>query len=80
MKRWLETKGHALCIWLAVMRVYHGQPWGWLETAWTGIWWRYYCPYPTIDDWTARACFKSGNCGCSSGDRFRSTVRQGERS
>lgn len=55
MKRWFETKGHALCWWLAVMRVDHGQPWGWLETAWTTIWWRYYCPRPVIDDWTARA-------------------------
>jgi hypothetical protein len=41
MKRWLETKGQGLCMWLAVMRVYHGQPWGWLETAWVGVWWRW---------------------------------------
>jgi hypothetical protein len=71
MKRWLETRGQRLCAWLAVMRVDHGQPWGWLESAWIGIWWRYYCPRPCIDDWTARACFKAGHCGCNNADRFR---------
>jgi hypothetical protein len=79
MRRWIEVRGQALCTWLAVMRVYHGQPWGWLEAAWVGIWWRYYCPRPAIDDWTARACFKSGNCGCNNADRFTSTLRQGHR-
>jgi hypothetical protein len=70
MKRYLETKGQALCGWLAVMRVYHGQPWGWLEAVWIGVWWRYYCPRPVIDDWTARACANSGNCGCNNLDRY----------
>jgi hypothetical protein len=37
MKRWLEMQGQHLCIWLAVMRVHHGQPWGWLESLWVGI-------------------------------------------
>lgn len=71
MKRWLEIRGQRLCMWLACMRVDHGQPWGWFETAWVAIWWRHYCPRPVIADWTARACFESGNCGCDNADRFR---------
>lgn len=64
MRRWFEIRGQALCTWLAVMRVYHGQPWGWLEAAWVAVWWRYYCPRPLLDDWTARACVNGGCCGC----------------
>lgn len=70
MKCWMEKKGQSLCIWLAVMRVYHGQPWGWLENIWISIWWRYYCPRPVINDWSAKACVNSGNCGCDNQRRY----------
>jgi hypothetical protein len=29
----------------------------------------WYCPYPLRDDWTARACIKAGDCGCSNSVR-----------
>lgn len=28
------------------------------------ILYRFRCPYPTIEDRSARACINSGNCGC----------------
>jgi hypothetical protein len=64
MRRWLETFGYSICFRLAALRVFHGWPVGWLESAWTAIWYRYYCPYPIQDNWTARACVRGGHCGC----------------
>jgi hypothetical protein len=70
MKRWLETQGYALCVNLAVLRVCRGWPIGWLENVWAAIWYRYYCPRPAINDWTARACVNAGYCGCNNHDRY----------
>lgn len=79
MKRWFETKGQTFCVWLAVMRVDHGQPWGWLETAWISVWWRYYCPRPWLDhDWTARACVEGGHCGCNNQVHYAAPKRSCE--
>lgn len=70
MKRWLEKQGYILCTTLAVWRVCNGWPVAWLENIWTGIWYRYYCPRPVVDDWTARACVCACQCGCSNLDRY----------
>lgn len=73
MKRRLETLGYVLCFKLATLRVDRGWPWGWVEIVWTGIWYRYYCPYPIGDhEWTARACIKAGWCGCTNGTALTS--------
>jgi hypothetical protein len=73
MRRWIETLGYVLCFRLAAMRV-NSWPVAWLETAWTGIWYRYYCPYPVRgDSWTAAACNRGGLCGCNNADRFRTS-------
>jgi len=56
MRRWLEIQGYRLC-------------WGsagyWFTYIWAPIWFRFYCPYPIIDNLTARACIKAGKCSCS---------------
>lgn len=54
MRRWLEELGYRMC-------------WGqsWFASLWASIWYRYYCPYPIIEDFTARACIKAGKCGCN---------------
>jgi hypothetical protein len=75
MKRWFETQGYELCFRLAVMRTDHGQPWGWLEGLWSGIWYRYYCPYPKQGNWRARACADADCCGCSNLDRYGTPER-----
>jgi hypothetical protein len=31
---------------------------------------RWYCPRPVLDDWTARACVRAGVCGCNNQDRM----------
>ena len=36
----------------------------WIARVIAPVWYRFYCPYPTQPDLTARACIKSGNCGC----------------
>jgi hypothetical protein len=64
VRKWVETQGYVLCFKLAALRVDWGRPWGWLETLWTGIWYRYYCPYPIQNPWTARSCVEGGLCGC----------------
>lgn len=38
---------------------------GWISDLWSKIWYRWYCPYPIIDDHSARACIKAGCCGCN---------------
>jgi hypothetical protein len=70
MRRWLETQGYVLCFTLAKLRVDRGPPWGWIESAWTGIWYRYYCPYPIQHPWTSRACNDGGLCGCNNKCRY----------
>lgn len=30
---------------------------------------RWYCPYPLLDDWTARTCIREGLCGCNNTKR-----------
>lgn len=73
MRRWLETQGYVLCFMLARLRVDYGPPFGWLENIWTGIWYRYYCPYPINSlngRWLARDCFKAGQCGCDNQRRY----------
>lgn len=70
MRRWLERCGYGLCFTLAFWRVCKHWPVSWVEHAWTWVWYRYYCPYPVVDEWTARACVRSGNCGCNNLDRY----------
>ena len=67
MRRWLETRGYLLCFDLCMMRGWVGRALAW---AWCGIWYRYYCPYPIQDRWTARACNAAGKCGCNNLDRY----------
>lgn len=31
---------------------------------------RYRCPYPVIENGSARACYKAGKCGCDNARRF----------
>lgn len=69
MRQWIETLGYVLCFRLARLRV-DGWPVAWLENIWTGIWYRYYCPYPIQYPWTARECNDGGLCGCNNQDRF----------
>jgi hypothetical protein len=64
MRRWLETQGYVLVWKLAVRKDPLSR---WLHDAWSRFWYRHYCPYPTQKNLTARACIKSGNCGCSNG-------------
>lgn len=54
MKRWLEGIGYSLC--------WRGD---WISRAWCPVWFHFYCPYPIISDYTARACIAAGKCGCS---------------
>lgn len=70
MRRWLEQRGYDLCATLAIWRVCRGWPVAWLENAWTGIWYRFYCPHPTLDNWTARACVKADCCGCNNLEHY----------
>lgn len=39
---------------------------GWLEA----LYYRYYCPRPVIDNPSARACVRAGNCGCDNAPRY----------
>lgn len=59
MPRWIETMGYQLC-----WRPDRFSFW------WSRLWYRYYCPYPTTDDYRARACVKAGLCGCNNLDRY----------
>lgn len=52
--------GYTLCI---------GRP-SRLRDWWASIWYRYYCPRPIIDDPTAKACVRSGCCGCDNQGRY----------
>ena len=36
----------------------------WLRGRWAALWFRWWCPYPVIDDWRASACIAAGKCGC----------------
>jgi hypothetical protein len=56
MVRWLEVQGYRLC--------WRGD---WITRLWAPIWFRFYCPYPIIEDVSARACIKAGHCGCNNG-------------
>lgn len=40
------------------------------------ILYRYRCPYPVIDDKSARACVESGNCGCDNQRRYSAPTRR----
>lgn len=42
----------------------------WISRVVAPIWFHWYCPYPLSDDWTARACVKSGECGCDNKPRY----------
>lgn len=64
MRQLVETIGYKLCWELAFRRVCRHRWWGILERLWTPLWYRYYCPRPVISPWTAKACVRSGNCGC----------------
>jgi hypothetical protein len=59
MMRWIDDLGYRLC-------------WGnsWLAYQWSRVWYRYRCPYPVIEDRSARACVAAGCCGCNNGFRF----------
>jgi hypothetical protein len=52
----LEEWGYRLC--------WRGD---WISSAWSRIWYRWYCPCPVIENFTARACIRAGMCGCSNG-------------
>lgn len=39
----------------------------WIARIVCPIWFHWYCPYPIIDDYTARACINAGKCGCNNG-------------
>lgn len=39
----------------------------WISDLWAPIWFRWWCPYPVIADYRAKACIASGNCGCDNG-------------
>jgi hypothetical protein len=49
---WVEF-GYSLC--------FRGD---WIGNLWSRIWYRWYCPYPIIDDCSVRACIAAGHCGC----------------
>lgn len=34
------------------------------------LFFRYYCPYPILEDRSARACVEAGKCGCNNQDRY----------
>lgn len=42
----------------------------WFWDRFARLWFRYYCPRPVIDDPSAKACVRSGNCGCDNYDRY----------
>lgn len=35
-----------------------------ISNLWSRIWFRWYCPYPVIEDQSAHACISGGHCGC----------------
>ena len=41
----------------------------WISDLWAPIWFRWWCPYPVIADYSARACVASGDCGCDASRR-----------
>jgi hypothetical protein len=43
----------------------------WISDLWSRIWFRWYCPYPVIEDHKANACIAAGKCGCSNGADVR---------
>lgn len=53
MRTRFETWGYGVC--------WRGD---WISDLFSRIWFRFYCPYPTIKDHSVRACIASGNCGC----------------
>lgn len=38
------------------------------------------CPYPTQEDWSAKACVAAGQCGCANGTPFKNKSHRFERS
>jgi hypothetical protein len=34
------------------------------------VYYRYRCPYPVIEDPSARACVEGGHCGCNNAPRY----------
>jgi hypothetical protein len=34
------------------------------------VYYRYRCPYPVIEDRSARACVEGGHCGCNNAPRY----------
>ncbi len=63
MKRWLEIQAYRLC-WFP----------GRMSSWWARIFYRYYCPYPTTDNYRARACVEAGLCGCDNEARYSKTI------
>lgn len=55
MKRALFTFLHRVAWWASGKRV------DWLAN----LIYRFACPYPIYENWTPRACIRSGNCGCN---------------
>lgn len=47
----------------------------WITSIVAPILFRWYCPYPIQDDWTARACIEAGTCGCNNEPRYRIPMR-----
>jgi hypothetical protein len=58
MRRTLERAMYRLC--------WRGN---WLSDLIAPLWFRWYCPYPLHDDWTARHCLGCGDCGCGNSRR-----------
>jgi hypothetical protein len=56
-----------------------GPAWRWLADCWATLWFRHYCPYPVIEDRTARACVECGQCGCNNLDRYSPQAATEER-
>lgn len=43
----------------------------WISDIVGRVWFRWYCPSPLHDDWTARACISAGDCGCNNNPSFK---------
>jgi hypothetical protein len=61
MRFWFYSKLHELAWWASYRRI----DWLWK------IIYRYACPYPTSPrHYSARGCFKTGDCSCENERRF----------
>lgn len=51
----------------------------WIGTIWSAIWYRFYCPYPVLNNPRAKACIAAGACGCNNAKpAFASAYRKDE--